>query len=198
MEGSAQANQGTPAEELADTAWNDREQGRSLTLRQLVAPDWYWFSGPAAYSQGAPLVNYLLRVFGPERFLKLYTTCQQSTFEADCRAILGIGLDELDAAFWADTAQIARRAGPPARVWLKSAASARSRNPSSPRIVPGPPRARRDHPEAGRRTIDRDAPRLVLAGVRRRRDQPCRWVRPGPGMPTPRPTGPAGGMKRVF
>ena len=120
MEGWAQANQGTPAEELACTAWDDREKGRSLTLRQLVAPDWYWYSGPAAYNQGAPLVNYLLRVYGPERFLKLYTTCQQATFEADCRATLGIGLDELDAAFWADTEQIARRAGPPTRVWLKS------------------------------------------------------------------------------
>ena len=119
MEGWAQANQGTPAEELAETAWDDHEKGRSLTLRQLVAPDWYWYSGPAAYNQGAPLVNYLLRVYGPERFLKLYTTCQQATFEADCRATLGIGLDELDAAFWADTEQIARRAGPPARRWLK-------------------------------------------------------------------------------
>ena len=121
MEGWAQANQGTPAEELAYTAWDDRERGRSLTLRQLVAADWYWYSGPAAYNQGAPLVNYLLRVYGPERFLKLYTTCQQATFEADCRATLGIGLDELDAAFWADTEQIARRAGGPlTRIWLKS------------------------------------------------------------------------------
>lgn len=120
VEGWAQANQGTPAVELAVTAWDDHEKGRSLTLRQLVAPDWYWYSGPAAYSQGAPLANYLLRVYGPERFLKLYTTCQQATFDADCRAVLGIGLDELDAAFWADTEQIARRAGPPTRVWLKS------------------------------------------------------------------------------
>jgi hypothetical protein len=119
MEGWAQANQGTPAEELAYTGWNDRRTGRSLTLRQLVAPDWYWYSGPAAYNQGAPLVNYLLRVYGPERFLKLYTTCQQATFEADCRAALGIGLDELDAAYWADIEQIVRRAGPPARMWLK-------------------------------------------------------------------------------
>ena len=120
MEGWAQANQGTPAEELAYIAWDDREKGRSLTLRQLVAPDWYWYSGPAAYNQGAPLVNYLLRVYGPERFLKLYTTCQQATFEADCRATLGIGLDELDAAFWADTEQFVRRAGPLTRIWLKS------------------------------------------------------------------------------
>jgi len=120
MEGWAHANQGTPAAELAVTAWDDHEMGLSLTLRQLVAPDWYWYSGPAAYNQGAPLVNYLLRMYGPERFLKLYTTCQQATFEADCRATLGIGLDELDAAFWADTEQIARRAEPPPRVWLKS------------------------------------------------------------------------------
>ncbi len=120
MEGWAQANQGTSAEELACTAWDDREKGQSLTLRQLVAPDWYWYSGPAAYNQGAPLVNYLLRVYGPERFLKLYTTWQQATFEADCRATLGIGLDELDAAYWADTEQIVRRADPPTRVWLKS------------------------------------------------------------------------------
>ena len=32
---------------------------------------------------------------------------------------MGIGLDELDAAYWADTEQIVRRADPPARVWLK-------------------------------------------------------------------------------
>jgi hypothetical protein len=51
--------------------------------------------------------------------LKLYTTCQQVTFEADCRASLGIGLDELDAAYWADIEQIVRRAGPPTRIWLK-------------------------------------------------------------------------------
>jgi hypothetical protein len=120
MEGWAQANQGTPAEELAWNAWDDRRKGRSMTLRRLVARDWYWYSGPAAYTQGAPIVNYLLRVYGPQRFLKLYATCQQATFEADCRATLGIGLDELDAAYWADTEQIVRRAGPPTRLSLKS------------------------------------------------------------------------------
>ena len=120
MEGWAQANQGTPAEELTCRAWDDHEKGRSLTLRQLVAPDWYWYSGLAAYNQGAVLVNYLLRVYGPEAFLNLYTTCQQATFDADCRATLRIGLDELDAACWADTEQIVRRAGPPTRIWLKS------------------------------------------------------------------------------
>jgi hypothetical protein len=59
MEGWAQANEEARAKDLAYHAWSDREKGRSLTLRQLVAPDWYWFSGPAAYIQGAPLVNDL-------------------------------------------------------------------------------------------------------------------------------------------
>jgi hypothetical protein len=118
MEGWAQANQGTSAEDLADTAWNDRQRGLNLPLRKLVAPDWYWYSGPTAYNQGAPLVNYLLRVYGPERFLKLYTTCRQETFESDLRACLGIDLDDLDAAYWADVERLVRT-GPPARRWLK-------------------------------------------------------------------------------
>ena len=120
MEGWAQANQGTSPEDLAQSAWTDHQQGRSLTLRQLVAPDWYWHSGWAAYSQGAPLANYLLRVYGPERFLKLYTTCQQATFEADVRAILGVGIDDLDAAYWAEVEEVAARTGPPARRWLQA------------------------------------------------------------------------------
>ena len=44
-------------------------------------------------------MNFLLDRFGPERFLELYTTCSQSTFEADCRRILGLDLDGLDAAY---------------------------------------------------------------------------------------------------
>ncbi len=54
MEGWARANEGTPAADLAVIAWDEHQKGLSFTLRQLVAPDWYWYSGPAAYSQGAP------------------------------------------------------------------------------------------------------------------------------------------------
>ena len=118
-EGWAEANQGTSAEELARQAWTDRQDGRSLTLRQLVAPNWYWYSGPEAYSQGAPLVNYLLRVHGPERFLKLYTTCGQATFEADLQRTLGISLDDLDIAYWAEIDRLADAAASPTEHWLK-------------------------------------------------------------------------------
>ena len=118
-EGWAQANQGMPPEEVAQTAWDDHTSGRSFTLRQLVALDWYWYSGSAAYHQGAPLVNYLLRVYGPGRFVKLFATCQQATFEADLRANLGVGIDELDAAYRADIEEIVTRTGPLTRRWFK-------------------------------------------------------------------------------
>ena len=121
IEGWAQANQGTSEEELAQSAWNDREKGRSLTVRRLVAGSWYaGIQGRRPIIRGGPLVNYLLRVYGRSYGFKLYTTCQQATFEADLQASLGIGLDELEAACWADTEQIVRRTGPPSRAWLKS------------------------------------------------------------------------------
>ena len=119
-EGWAQANAGKSAEELAREAWRSRQWGRSLTLRQLVAPDWYWYSGPAAYDQGAPLVNYLLQTYGPERFLQLYTTCGQTTFEADVQRILGVSLDELDTAYWAEINRLVNLVVPPARAWLET------------------------------------------------------------------------------
>jgi hypothetical protein len=54
------------------------------------------------YIQGGPLVNYILERFGPERFLQLYTTCRRRTIATDVSRILGLSLDELDAAVWAD------------------------------------------------------------------------------------------------
>ena len=41
MEGAAQADQGTPATELAKTAWATKQR-RSFTLQHRGAPDWYW------------------------------------------------------------------------------------------------------------------------------------------------------------
>ena len=101
-EGWAEANQGTDPAELAARDWERVTQGNDLTLRQLTGPDWYDRHEWPAYVQGATLVNFLLARFGPERFLELYTTCTRSTFEADCRRILGLDLDGLDAAYRAD------------------------------------------------------------------------------------------------
>src|SRR5262249_7138119 len=63
------------------------------------------------YGQGAPLVNTLLERFGPDRFLALYTTCRLATFDADCRRILGVSVDELDAAYRADLERLVGRDG---------------------------------------------------------------------------------------
>jgi hypothetical protein len=101
-EGWAEAHQGTDPVDQAIRAWERMTQGGDFTLRQLAGPDWYNRHEWPAYLQGAPLVDFLLKTFGPERFLELYATCSQSTFESDCRRILGLDLDGLDAAYRAD------------------------------------------------------------------------------------------------
>jgi hypothetical protein len=107
-EGWAQANQGEDPVLSATRAWEEHRQGDDFTLNELTGPDWYDRHEWPVYYLGAPLVNLLLERFGPERFLALYTTCGQSTFDADCRRVLGMGLDDLDAAFQSD---LQRRVG---------------------------------------------------------------------------------------
>jgi hypothetical protein len=110
-EGWAQANQGTDPAELAARAWERRQQGVDLTLRELTGPVWYNRHEWPVYAQGAALVNTILERFGPDRFLALYTTCRPASVDADCRRILGVGLDELDAAYWADLERQVGHAG---------------------------------------------------------------------------------------
>ena len=64
-------------------------------------------------------MNFLLRRFGTEKFLELYTRCRQATFEADCRRILGLDLDGLDAAYRAEIDRLVSDAGPIERVRLE-------------------------------------------------------------------------------
>jgi hypothetical protein len=118
-EGWARANQGVDAATLAYRVRADLEDGNALTLRQLTAPDWYDRHEEPAYFQGATLVNFLLRRFGPETFLELYTTCTQSTFESDCRRILGLDLDGLDAAYRAEIERLISQAPPVERLRLE-------------------------------------------------------------------------------
>ena len=64
-------------------------------------------------------MNFLLRRFGPEAFLELYTTCSPSTFESDCRRILGLDLDGLDAAYRAEIDRLISQAPPVERLRLE-------------------------------------------------------------------------------
>jgi hypothetical protein len=105
-EGWAQANQGDDEKVIAVRAWESREQGQSIPLRELTGPLWYNRHHWPAYIQGAALVNHILRKHGPERFLDLFRACRLATFAADCQRVLGVSLDELDAAYWADVKKL--------------------------------------------------------------------------------------------
>jgi len=54
---------------------------------------------------GAPLVAFLVREYGGERFLELCNTCHQKTFDGDCRRVLGVGVDQLERLLEADGAR---------------------------------------------------------------------------------------------
>ena len=56
-------------------------------------------------------MNYLLRRFGPERFLALYTTCDFPTFADDCQRTLGVSLDQLNHDFWTNVERTVAREG---------------------------------------------------------------------------------------
>lgn len=109
-EGWAEAMCGYQPGTLARRAWNERAGGPVPTLRELVSREWYNCDDGPVYTLGGPLVEYILRTWGPVKFGELYTTCRRQTFHADCERILGITVDQLDHDYWAD---IDRQIEPP-------------------------------------------------------------------------------------
>jgi hypothetical protein len=101
MEGWAEANAGRDPAELDLLAWDQRLKGRESTFRELTGPRWYHRHEWPVYVQGASLVNFILKQYGPERFIRLYTTCRLATFAEDCKRVLGADPDRIDAARWA-------------------------------------------------------------------------------------------------
>ncbi len=63
--------------------------------------------------------GFLLCRFGPEAFLKLYTTSSPLTFESDCRRILVLDLDGLDAAYRSEIDRLISQAPPIERLRLE-------------------------------------------------------------------------------
>ena len=119
VEGWAEANMGSDPVEQATHVKEGLERGNLLSLRQLIGASWYHRHEAPVYVYGGPLVNFLLRRFGPEKLLELYTTCRQPTFEADCQRILGLDVDGIDAAFRADIDQFLGETGPVDRYRLE-------------------------------------------------------------------------------
>ena len=115
IEGWAEANMGGDPVIKATNLKGEWERGNGFTLRQLTGVNWYHRHQNPVYLYGASLVDFLLRRFGPEKFLELYTTCSQATFESDCRRILGLDLDGLDAALRSEVDRFLAETGPVAR-----------------------------------------------------------------------------------
>jgi hypothetical protein len=98
VEGWAEANSGMEPRSLVFRASLDRDAGEGHSVAELLAPSWYSRHEGPVYLLGAVVANRLLSDFGPERFVELYATCRRKTFDADCRRVLGLSVDELDAA----------------------------------------------------------------------------------------------------
>jgi hypothetical protein len=105
-EGWASSQAGLTSADLARTALEQRRQGRAPPLRDLVGPKWYHQDSGPVYPVGAALVDFLLRRHGAAKFVRLYVECRPDAFEADCRAVLGVGLDELEVEFWKDAERV--------------------------------------------------------------------------------------------
>src|SRR5262249_35042569 len=75
-------------------------------LRELVGPSCYHQIDSRTYDVGGAFVDSLLRRYGMMRFLRLYFTCRQGTFESDCRTILGDGFDDLERGFWEEAERL--------------------------------------------------------------------------------------------
>jgi hypothetical protein len=82
VEGWAKANMGEDPVEQARDLKEGWERGNGFTLRELTGAHWYLRHQNPVYADGAPLVDSLLRRFGPEKFLEFYTTCQPAAFDA--------------------------------------------------------------------------------------------------------------------
>jgi len=77
-------------------------------LRKLASPEWYHNHVRRKHVHhrlGAPLVAYLVREYGGERFLELCNACREKSFDGDCRRVLGMGMDELERRLDRDVAR---------------------------------------------------------------------------------------------
>lgn len=102
IEGWAEVHSGYESGLLARRAWKWKRENAVFTLQELVNDQWYDRFLFPVYEHGGPLVEYILRTWGGERFFELYSTCGRDTFAEDCERILGVSLDGLDRAYWED------------------------------------------------------------------------------------------------
>jgi hypothetical protein len=106
---------GTDAAPFADREGFERLLAKARTpegigsyLRELTDPFWYGHDRGPVYPIGGAFVGFLLRRYGPERFVALYFSCRPGTFAEDCRRVLDTDLDTLEKDFWEEVERLAR------------------------------------------------------------------------------------------
>jgi hypothetical protein len=133
-EGWAESQSRNRNEQVRELA-RARREGRTYSLQELVEPAAYNQEGPLwAYSEGGPLVHYLMHRYGPATFLRLYAGVRPDTFYDDCRAILGDSWETVEDGFWkwleAEDKLLARADPKPAAASLPGVQLAKSVNPA--------------------------------------------------------------------
>jgi hypothetical protein len=115
IEGWAEAHSGLIPQKQAEYALHSRRLWRERAgvgpdasyLRELTGATWYRRVDGPVYSVGAAFAAYVLKTYGVARFLRLYFTCRPERFAEVCAAELGVELDTLEAAFWAEAERLA-------------------------------------------------------------------------------------------
>jgi hypothetical protein len=119
-EGWADVGSGLDPRALRFRVVSEHVKGEAHSLSELVGPRWYVRHDYPVYAYGAVVVDYIIREFGADRFLELLTKCRQATFDADCRRILGLSVDQLDQACLAGLEP--KYPGEYVRLWLSQLA----------------------------------------------------------------------------
>ena len=102
IEGWAESQSGGARVSRARELWELHSRKSALSMRQLLSPEWYANGHGDVYTQGGPLVDFLVRRYGGDKFFRLCATCRPETIADDCKEIYGADLDQLDELFWAD------------------------------------------------------------------------------------------------
>ncbi len=120
IEGWAEAHTGMTAQKQAEWAKQSRALWRERTgagpaqsyLRELTGPSGYHQIHARIYNVGGAFARFVLQKYGAERFLRLYFACRPGRFEEECVIHLGVELDALESAFWAEVERLAGNSGP--------------------------------------------------------------------------------------
>jgi hypothetical protein len=112
-EGWAMAQCGDSRLELAKAAAKLRAEIPEIGPRELFGPTWYYRCTLPVYSIGGAFVEFLIRTFDAQRFLRFYTECTPTNVDDKCEELFQVNIDDLEAAFWKDVDRSLRDAAPP-------------------------------------------------------------------------------------